>query len=388
MITKKKLIEIRGTGFVNKGAELMLHSVLEKVRSEIPNAEFAMSTSLDISRPFFKRARLGLYQKPYIVKYGIHFSGLVNIIPQRLRHMFGIVTDKEIDVVLDASGFSYSDQWGNNSCQELEVLCGRCKKRKTKLILLPQAFGPFENQINRKSFSSVLRDADLIFARDRTSYNHLIDISSTALNVKIAGDFTNIVNGTLPSGFNSIKNKFAVIPNHRMINKTDTDVSSQYISFLIQITKYAQNYGMKPFLLIHEGANDLKIAQIIKEAVGNSIEIVIEDDPLKIKGILGTVDGVFSSRFHGLVSALSQGKIALGTGWSHKYKCLFEDYQFPEGMFDVSMQEDELIQKMNSIFHLKNLADATNRISINAKRLKLETNKMWTDVFSSIEADR
>ena len=136
MIAKKKLIEIRGTGFINKGAELMLHSIIERVRSELPHAEFAMSPSIDISRPFLKRARLGLYQKPYIVKYGIHFSRLLNIIPERLRHMFGIVTEKEVDVILDASGFSYSDQWGNKSCKELEILCRRTKKTNTKFILI------------------------------------------------------------------------------------------------------------------------------------------------------------------------------------------------------------------------------------------------------------
>jgi polysaccharide pyruvyl transferase WcaK-like protein len=388
MIAKKKLIEIRGTGFINKGAELMLHSILERVRSELPHAEFAMSPSIDISRPFIKRAKLGLYQKPYIVKYGINFSRLLNIIPERLRHMFGIVMEREVDVILDASGFSYSDQWGNNSCKELELLCRRAKKTNTKFILLPQAFGPFKNSTNRNSFNLILRDADLIFARDKTSYNHLIDISPMASNVKIAGDFTNIVNGVLPVGFNSTENRFALIPNFRMIDKTDLSVSSKYVSFLTHITKYTQDHGMKPFLLIHEGANDLKIAKIIQKSVSNSIEILVEGDPLKIKGILSTVDGVFSSRFHGLVSALSQGKIAIGTGWSHKYQCLFEDYQFLEGMFDVSMQKDDLIQKMDSIFQENNMADAANRISRNANRLKVETNEMWEEVFSLIGSEK
>ena len=34
MIKGKKLIQIRGTGFNNKGAELMLYAVLEKMKHE------------------------------------------------------------------------------------------------------------------------------------------------------------------------------------------------------------------------------------------------------------------------------------------------------------------------------------------------------------------
>lgn len=39
------LIEVRGTSFVNKGAELMLHAILQKVGDAFPDACFAMSPS-------------------------------------------------------------------------------------------------------------------------------------------------------------------------------------------------------------------------------------------------------------------------------------------------------------------------------------------------------
>ena len=46
----KLLIQIRGTGFSNKGAELMLYSVLEKIKYKFPDAEFCMEPKT----PFLK----------------------------------------------------------------------------------------------------------------------------------------------------------------------------------------------------------------------------------------------------------------------------------------------------------------------------------------------
>ena len=134
----------------------------------------------------------------------------------------------------------------------------------------------------------------------------------------------------------SIPNSFgvALVPNVRMIDKTDDTSGGRYLEFMTACAKHLLSLDARPYLLVHEGADDERLAQEISAASGG-IPVVKEDDPLKLKGILGASRAVVASRFHALVSALSQGVPAVATGWSHKYTELFEDYGFPEGVLSL-----------------------------------------------------
>ena len=146
------MIEVRKAGFVNKGAELMLLSVLERVQRELPGTDMVMAPDLK-SAPYRKRAVLGLYQKVWFQRYRVQWGFLGRLIPHSMRKFFGLVLDSEVDAVLDASGFSYSDQVGLSSILATAKAVKRWKKRGTKVILLPQAFGPFEDRRIRASRS-------------------------------------------------------------------------------------------------------------------------------------------------------------------------------------------------------------------------------------------
>lgn len=168
------MIEIRRVGFINKGAELMLYAVLEKMKEKYPNAKFCMAPSGNA--PYEKRIKLGMYQKVHLWYKGIQFGLLANFIPKIIRDRYGLIMDHEIDVVIDAAGFAYSDQWGNNGTWELSNSTKRLKKYGAKVILLPQAFGPFENSLNQSSIKKAVKNIDLLFAREKISYDYLINI--------------------------------------------------------------------------------------------------------------------------------------------------------------------------------------------------------------------
>jgi colanic acid/amylovoran biosynthesis protein len=127
------------------------------------------------------------------------------------------------------------------------------------------------------------------------------------------------------------------------------------------------------------------LAEKIRDQVSREISIVKETHPLRIKGIIGESELVISSRYHGLVSALSQGVPALGTGWSHKYQTLFDDYGFPEGLLDVSMSAEEIYRNIDMLVEPDKNAMLKKEIGIRGQSLKNESEKMWEEVFKVLE---
>ena len=379
------IIEIRKAGFVNKGAELMLLAILQKIKERYPDATLVMApTSMAGSQPFYKLTRLGFYPKSWLWRYGLQWGDLAGFLPKKLREMYGLILDKDIDVVIDAAGFAYSDQWGLDNCKELARSSRRWKNKSTKVILLPQALGPFEKHEIQKWVKIWAENADLIFAREMDSYVHLTNLVGVQPKIKLYPDFTNLIKGTLPDGYDPSNKRVALVPNYRMIDKTAKNESEGYLPFMINCAKYLVAQGAKPFVLVHEGVNDKALAEQISEAVGG-IPIVRETNALHIKGILGTCDATIGSRFHGLVSALSQGVPSLATGWSHKYVRLFEDYDFKEGIISVLDTEEELHMKIDLVLKTNTALSLKQKLNEKSNELKNISNKMWDIVFSEMD---
>ncbi|HEY3487886.1 MAG TPA: polysaccharide pyruvyl transferase family protein, partial [Gammaproteobacteria bacterium] len=213
----------------------------------------------------------------------------------------------------------------------------------------------------------------------------LVEVVGEQSKIRIAADFTNLVEGKVPTDFDPAKQRICIVPNQRMLDKTGKAESEAYLPFMINCTKYLLERGAKPFILLHEGAEDVVLAQRIAKAAGN-IPILQEDDSLKIKGILGLCQGMLGSRFHGLVGALSQGVPALATGWSYKYQMLFEDYGFNEGLLDARAEMDEVKRKLNLIIDPVSRAGIKKTILERSAALKRSTENMWCQIFNVIES--
>ena len=369
------LIEIRGAQFVNKGAELMLYAALQKLKEVYPSADFVMAPSNKQGpRPYAKRAELGFLQKAWIWRCGIQWGDLAALAPRKMREMYGIVLDKDIDIVIDISGFHYSDQWGFRSTKELADSSKRWRKYGTKVILLPQAMGPFKSTKIRKHIKIAVQNIDLVFARDSVSYQYLIEVIGEQPKVRMAPDFTNLIEGIVPDYFEVENNNYCLVPNYHMIDKTENGQGKAYLSIMIECARYLLEKGQRPFVLLHEDtANDLMLARRISECTGDDIAIIQESHPLKIKGILGVCKGTIGSRFHGLVSALSQGVPSLAIGWSHKYKTLLHEYGFDNWFLEVDTSFVDLHNKIDSIID----EDRRSEVTTKSSGIKRASEAMW-----------
>ncbi len=379
------IIEIRQAGFVNKGAELMLHAVVQKLRERYPEAKLTMAPDYGGAEDTFEKMQeLKLYPKVWLFRKGFDFGRFAILIPKKVLKLYGLILTKEIDVVIDAAGFSYSDQWGVKTSKELAKSSATWKKNNTKLIMLPQALGPYDDKDLRRYVKKWAKNADLIYSREIDSYRYLTDLVGEKNKIKMCSDFTNLVKGTLPDGYDSSNKRVALVPNYRMIDKTDGKESEAYLPFMVRCAKYLLEQGEKPFILVHEGSKDRLLAEAISTAAGG-IPIITETNPLHIKGILGTCESTIGSRFHGLVSALSQAVPSLATGWSHKYVRLFEDYDFQDGIVTVLDSDEELFKKIDMLIKPEYSLPLRQSLGDKSTHLKQMSEIMWQEVFSQID---
>lgn len=373
-------------GFINKGAELMLHAIMEKVKEAYPDVVFAIE--INKGSPAKKAWALGIKTKADVSIYWIPMVRIVGFLPKRLRLKLGWVLEEEIDVILDGSGFNFGDKWGaKRAGNRIADHLLRWRSHGKKVILLPQAFGPFTQLDLIEKMKIIVSEADLIFARDRKSFDYLQPLisSGTKKNVFLAPDFTNLIAPVFPERRQKFGSMLAIIPNQKMRETEDEELNQEYPEFLKNLIELAIEKGQVPFFLIHESKADRAIAVMVNNQLSKPIPIIEEENPLVVKGIIGSCYGVISSRFHGLVSALSQAIPCLATGWSHKYEMLFEDYEFSEGLCQLQQKKSYYEKKLNLIVDKASRKQIIEKLGLQSAAQKKLSQEMWKMVLEKFE---
>jgi polysaccharide pyruvyl transferase WcaK-like protein len=375
------LIEVRGIGPTNKGALLMLEALKAQVHQRWPSARIAVPATM----PVEQRLAMGLWTLAPRERGPVDLSGLAEVVPQRLRNSVGVVAPSEIDVVLDASGFAFGDFWG---AKKLKKRLGRPlakkKGRRPKTILLPQALGPFTAPGMAEGFRTVLQHADLIFARDKQSLQHVRALQPDADNVRLAPDFTNLLHPELPARLEHLKGWSYVIPNEKVISGADAEKEAVYLRFLVAAAERLVAAGKRTALLIHEGQGDLKLANRANAELAAPLPIINEPSPLVTKAVISQAELVVSSRFHGLVSALSSGVPALACGWSHKYGELLSDYGCER--FNLLLGNEPNSSTLIDAFISEVSGSELQRsIATSALQERSRSIAMWDQVFQIVE---
>lgn len=373
------IIEVLGIGIPNKGAELMLVAIQTEIRKKYPDAKFVVEPSAD----YLGRARHGLYQKFWMSFKGVQLGFLGALLPKKIRQRFGIVLDRDVDVILDASGFAYGDQWGAAKAHNRlgKYILG-WKKQNKKVIVMPQALGPFTDKKLAAEMQLIVGNADLVFARDTRSLAYIKEIADN--NVFLAPDFTNICSGHLAQDIDPQDLDICFIANAKMIEMTASETGGSYVRSMASLLNLCQKQGREPFLLVHEGRGDREIAEQINKLLDKPVAILAFNSPLEIKALIGAANLVVSSRFHGLVSALSQGIPCIATGWSHKYQMLMQDYGCAEFLVkhDTPQAEEQLFALLDKPVYL----ETRKKIEQHALEQKALSKKMWQQVFACIDA--
>ncbi|OKY24647.1 MULTISPECIES: polysaccharide pyruvyl transferase family protein [Thalassotalea] len=375
------IIEIKGVQFVNKGAELMLCAIHQKIMELWPDAEIALAPNVNSS--YMDRAKYGAWQKLSLRKYPFDFNRLTYVLPPFIRKAlkkWGIITEADIDIIFDASGFAYGDQWNTVMLEHALAEASRMHKHNKKYVFLPQAFGPFTQAKNQQLIKSSMNKASLVCSREETSYAHLTRLTGELPNISVYPDFTNALVGAIPEYYDRENFQVCLIPNNNMVNKRNPNKqwASSYINFFVLAAEHAINLGFKPYILNHEGVDDLDICRQINNKLDMPLEVISEPDPIKVKGLIGGAKLIICSRFHGCVSALSQSVPCIGTSWSHKYEQLFSEYGVPEFLISSNFQPEQMKGLMKKC--LCDNQDVVDVLNERSKHYKSKTDEMWHEV--------
>lgn len=307
---------------------------------------------------------------------------LAMLLPLASRRKMNLVFDHEVDVILDASGFAYGDQWG---VKKLDARLGRniaaWKQQGKKVVVLPQAFGPFTDPGFAPLLKHIVEHADLVFARDSESYQHIVAITGERPNVVQKPDFTNLVT-TKDAGADL--GQVVVIPNSKMLEMNKGETIDNYVKVLVRAINLAQAHGKRVYLLNHEGPKDRNIIDQINRALEQPLEVFESDDPVAIKAAIRNTEITISSRFHGLVSALSQGVPVVATGWSHKYQELLGEYSVADYL--ISVDEAAMERVLLPLLDDEYRKTVSARIVERSDVLKAETKDMWRRVDALVGA--
>ncbi|MFK5985121.1 MAG: polysaccharide pyruvyl transferase family protein [Pseudomonadota bacterium] len=377
------IIEIKGVEFNNKGAELMLLSIIAILEQNYDNYQLVLTPGYLL--PYPQRAKLGAWQKFSFTFLGINWTWLGNLAPDRIRRLlrhFGIVVEKDIDIVLDASGFVYSDQWDASRLKHTLNHLKRIVKYKSQYIFLPQAFGPFKNQKKCQLMKQIIDLAVMVIARDNYSFNSLKTINASD-KIKCFPDFTPLLAAkdmklaiTLPD------NIACLIPNYKVLANKSGEFKHHYLDFFKKSISSIESMGLTAILINHEGEKDHQLCQ---EIIANS-EIkplyFSQLGALEIKNILGLSRLCISSRFHACISSLSQGIPTLATSWSHKYEELYSDYQCQENIIDVTDPSIDIKDKLAQV--MANHSQISLRLLEQAELNKKSSKKMWSLVLGEL----
>lgn len=388
-------VEILGPWLQNNGDGLNLWAVADRMAG---SATLAVSSPLGLDelpeRPalswvkwkpdwemFSTAVRSG---SPASVVKLVRDGAVLALAPRSMFESRGLVPGRELTALLDCSGYAYGDVWSTHRVEERIDYYRRLKQQGSLVIMLPQAFGPFEEPAMRKCATELLGLCDLVYARDDISLGHLRKLGLGPRIVGTAPDITHLLEGTVPEDPAAWRGCVCVVPNARMLDRTSPEVSERYTQFLLQTLRLVRERDLEPFLVVHE-KNDLPLAEKIRDTIDFPVSI-INEDALISKGILGACHAVVGSRYHALISALSQGVPTIGTSWSHKYSELFGDYGCARYLVSPADGTAEIEAKVAALLDPARRKEIARNLSEKAQVQKGKVDAMWTQIESLIAA--
>ena len=363
----------------------MLRAVIEQLRSRRPDVVIAANAYYG---DYTERARFGLHQALW-PKARRSLAGTLGYwVMRRYGGPFGIIPPDEFDAILDLSGYCYTDALNKRSSARMKHFLGMNGRDGCKVVFLPQAFGPFESDTSRTDVSEMLDSADLIFPRDETSMGHLTAAGVEASRMQVVPDMSMGLSATGASMVDPSTSYACVVPNARILSHGDGAAKDAYVSFLTRSAEWLDKAGMAPILCKFEKSMDDELAAEVSRRARCRLPQVVPGSADELRDLVGGAKAVVGSRYHALVSALSQGVPVLATSWAHKYHHLLADYGMEEMMIQDFSDVPALESKLAELTRMASSEEALSGLAERAALCRARLGKMWDRVDAVIGLSR
>lgn len=329
---------ITGGGFRNKGAEAMLLTVAAAlkesgftVRAHVSESEAAAADEHGL----WPTAR------PLTPNLGRRLSADLEMV-RVLRSCRAIV---------DVGGYQFGDPWGIASVSRKARVLKYVVPRKTPVVYMSQAWGPFEDPEIARRVSVITQRAELCIARDPRSLAFLMGLrGGECKNVVLAPDVAwgFAGRGGGPAEDLSVGNRpiVALAPNYGVFQRAEREGSgkNEYLACFCRLARTIFAGGRDVLLLPHffgdDGKDDRLVCRLIAECVNAPARVRSVQEvrsASQLKGLLRNCEVLVGSRYHALIAALSQAVPVVAIGWSHKYRELLEECGVAE--YSIAVQD-------------------------------------------------
>lgn len=380
------LIDIRGFNPQNLGSCLMLLAARDRLSRAFPAARISVALGTDDLR-LARNAReqfgvVGRWPRRW---KRIDVAWLGKVVPENVQRAFAVTRDQDFRAVVDLSGFAYGDFWGAG---KLERRLGRdiaqWKREGRKVVLLPQAFGPFEDGALADGMRRVLDNADLVFPRDRVSREYLTRLGPGSRALDQFPDFTHEVPAHSAPGDPKPGTYVCLIPNSKLTTGKPPADLARYLEFFAgaarQLTK---ELGVGVVMLRFGGAEDAALIDALLPRMDPQTRCFFVEDARHAKGLIANSVATVSSRFHAIMSALGAGVPTLSVGWSHKYGEAMTEYDCAS--YSLSLADVANTPMLEHFIAEIRAGSLRDRVTAAAMRQRVATDRMWNRVVECLK---
>lgn len=389
---------IVGANYNNKGAQSMLFITVDEIKKRFSEADiyFATAEIIDEKNLTFKRIYYNELSKS-IALGGI--TGKIAFIKSIIKDCVKFIIGKRnnlwmsldlkhllptINLIIDVSGFNLGKKWSVDIQEAYLTNIKLAKKYNIDMYLMPQSFGPFDYDKDKKflldEINDLLQYPIRIYARENNGYKLLVK-NFGLRNVELSADLVLQNSGIELEHIYKTKMEIelpliasescvAIIPNNQCIRYGNKDVIIDIYKRIIEQLLVAKK---EVYIFRHSG-EDLRVCKWIKDSFIDNDHVHMLDNDFNCIEYSEFIKGfqfVICSRFHGIVHAYRNFIPCIALGWAAKYQELTKVVDQEKYSFDITSQSfnasDVMFKLSYMIDHFK---DESNLIQKNVVRIQ------------------